>query len=202
MKRVSIVMAGCALLGAFALTAAPAGAYNSPKSAKGYHVELVTAFNQCTAPTLTHRPSLALPSCTPTPSSANNPANVLSFNLAGAMAVDFKTTTGNFKVTVHGRGIFNNDQPYTGNLVATTVLRVTDNGCEPAPYDTDCTRTDFPFPVSLICTNSICNPAAPNANSLLPGTVDAGDKANIEIGQLTLNDPDGDAFARGGLVVR
>ena len=206
MKRAALVAACIATVGALVATSS-AGAFNGPKQAKRNYIEMVVAYNECTAPNTTHRPSLAFPSCTPpAQSSANNPANVLTFNPAGAMIVDLKTMSGNVKIKMNGRGIYNKaaggaSTPYTGSLSATAVLRMTDSGCGPNS-DIECTTADIPFPMPVNCTNSYCMSPSPNFNTILPGALSSGGKANLELSQLTLSDPDGDTFARGGLYIR
>ena len=86
------------------------------------------------------------------------------------------------------------------SLVGTAILRITDNGCGPL-FDVDCTVVDFPFPVGLTCTNGSCKSTAPTANAVLPNAVHAGDSANIDVGQITVSDEDGDSFVRSGLLV-
>ena len=200
MKRAVLVAACLAVVGALVATSS-AGAFDRPKQAKRNYIEMVVAYNQCPGGPLTHRPSLAFPACVPVPSSANNPANVLTFSPAGAMVADLKTMSGNIKIKVNGRGIFNNGAPYTGSLSVTTILRMTDSGCGQS-FDVECTTVDIPFPIPVNCINSYCVSPAPNLNTILPGALSSGGKASLEMSQLTLSDPDGDTFARGGLFIR
>ena len=105
MKRASMLATACVVLGALALSAAANANYNSPKEAKKINIGLVTAYNQCVAPTLAHRPSLASPGCPPVQTSANNPANVYSFAptgtyRSGSASVRLDTTNGNVKLNV------------------------------------------------------------------------------------------------------
>jgi len=89
---------------------------------------------------------------------------------------------------------------YTGELEAVANLRVTDRyndvaadgGSDPA------TVVDFPFPVTVPCSGTpddvggACA-VSTSANALVPGAVRDGKRANVEVGQITVNDggPDG-----------
>jgi hypothetical protein len=156
--------------------------------AKKVMVDLVAAYNQCTTPTLTHRPSLALPSCVPALATANNPANVYTFGPRGKWKVQAKRIPGDIQFK-------------TGeDLEATANLRATDNGCG-ALMDVDCTIVDFPFPVPITCLDGRCASALPTANGVLANAIHEGDIANIEIGQIAIVDEDGDNAFKMGLLV-
>jgi hypothetical protein len=208
MRRVSLLAAACTALGAFMIVSTASAAYNTPYQAKRVNSGMVTAYNKCTAPTLLHRPSLAVPACVPTQSSANNPANVYSFgtvgstpNRSGSARVKLQSTNGDVRISVSSKDIWKNGSGYSGNaLTGTAIVRTTDNGCGGA-FDVDCTIVDFPFPADLTCTFGSCKSASATSNGVLPGAVHGGDKAILDIGQVSILDEDGDAFARGGLVV-
>jgi hypothetical protein len=70
---------------------------------------------------------------------------------------------------------------YSGTLLVTAQLRVTDHYC---PADANCTG-DTPFPVPLPCTLGKCN-AKTSANTIASGAVVAGKQGNVEIGQLQI----------------
>ena len=203
MKKATMLVVACVALGSLAVAStAGAAAYNVPKQAKKMSVEMVTAMNQCTAPTLTHRPSLALPSCVPVMSTDNNPIHsYTTVDHVGSASSSLQAAKGDVKIGAKSKSILKNGAPYSGNdLQGTATIRTTDNGCG-ALFDTDCTIVDFPFPVGLTCTNGSCKAATPTANATLPGAVHAGDNANIQIGAITILDEDGDAVSRGGLYV-
>lgn len=202
MRKALVFVAACTLVGALAIS--PASGYNTPKQAKRVYTELVTAYNECSpdnAP-LTHRPSLAFPACPPVQSSANNGEHILGFSSFGAMTYEFKAKTGDIGIKATGRGVYDKGSPFVGTLTVTAAIRVTDNGCGAASsYDTDCT-TDVPFPIAMTCINSFCFLENKSFDAILPGALSVGDQANIEIGPVVATDPDGDAFARSGLLVR
>jgi hypothetical protein len=203
MKKATMLVVACVALGSLVVAgSAGAAAYNAPKQAKKMSIEMVTAVNQCTAPTLTHRPSLALPSCAPVVSTDNNPIHSYTFSdHVGSASVSLQAAKGDVKLGAKSKSVLKNGSPYSGNdLQATATIRTTDNGCGPL-FDTDCTIVDFPFPVGLTCTNGSCKAATATANATLPGAVHAGDNANIQIGAVTILDEDGDGVARGGLYV-
>jgi hypothetical protein len=203
MKRASTLVAACAALGILVMSGSAIAAYNAPRDARKVYVEMVTAYNQCTAPSLTHRPPLANAACAPTQSSANNPTNIYTFGhpqaaRSGWAAVTLTPTRGDVRLTVNSQAIWKNGSAYSGNdLQGTATIRTTDNGCG-AAIDVDCTIVDFPFPVGLSCTNGRCVSMGATANGILPGVIHEGDKAIIDIGQIAIRDEDGDTFARAG----
>jgi hypothetical protein len=206
MKRASTLVAACAALGILVMSTSAIAAYNAPRDAKRLAIEMVPVYNQCTVPTLTHRPTLALPACAPAQSSANNPANVYTFghngnNRRGAARITIEPTNGDVTIAAKSDSIRKNGAQYrgSGDLTGAAILRVTDNGCG-VIFDTDCTMVDFPFPVDLNCTSGSCKAMAPTANGILAGAIHAGDKSSIAIGQITINDEDGDAFLHAGIV--
>jgi hypothetical protein len=141
-------------------------------------------------------------------SSANNPTNTYTFGQrsgrddGSANVRILRDFGGNVKISVRSHSIWKNGALYSGNdLAVTAAIRATDNGCGVDPYDIDCTQVDFPFPVGLSCTTGYCKSASPSWNAVVPEAVHADDKSNIEIGQISIRDEDGDPVARQGLFV-
>jgi hypothetical protein len=206
MKKASLLVVACVALGALTVTSSASAAYNTPKQAKKMFVEMVPSYNQCTAPSLTHRPNLANPACPPVQTSANNPTNIVTSGQKagkddGTASVTLQAAKGDVKISAKSKSVWNNGAPYNGSLIGSAIIRATDNGCGAPPYDVDCTMVDFPFPVALACTNGSCVAAAPTANAVVPEAVHAGDKSNIQIGRISITDGDGDEAATGGLFV-
>ncbi len=195
-RTLGILAVGATLLG-------PETAMANPAKAKQLKVDMVSAYNQCTAPTQTHRPSLALPACIPVLSTGNNPTTTYTFGPKGKMSIQVQSGNGDVKISVNGSDILKNGTPATspifGGMLATADLRVTDTACGPG-FNVPCTVVDFPFPVWITCTNGSCKTKT-TANMAIPGAVHAGDAANIELSQFTIFDDDGDAAFRMGLLV-
>ena len=173
---------------------------NAPKKAKVIKVDMVSAYNQCTAPTITHKPSLALPACTPIQTTTNNPTNVLEFGPKGSLSFAITAVKGDVKLNGKGTDILNNGLPFTGTVSVSAIIRTTDNGCSAPSYTTPCTIVDFPFPVSLVCSAGKCKTKT-TANGEVPGAVTAGDQGSIEINQIVVYDPDFDVAFRMGVLV-
>lgn len=190
-----------ALLG-FVAIAAPARAIpTQPAKAKQIKADLVSAYNTCASPNTTHKPPIALPACSPpVPSTSNNPTNQLTFGSKGAFVQQLILTKGDIKLLSKGTDILNNGVPFSGTITGLATVRVTDNGCGGPSFTTACTIFDFPFPVPVNCTAGKCS-GKTTANTVVPGAVNAGDSSNIEIGQLSVNDPDGDEAFRQGIFV-
>ena len=195
-RTLGILAVGATLLG-------PETAMANPAKAKQLKVDMVSAYDQCVAPTQIHRPSLAFPACTPVLSTGNNPTNTYTFGPKGKMSIQVQSGNGDVKISVNGSDILKNGSPFTSpissGLQATANLRVTDTGCGPGS-NVPCTIVDFPFPVRITCTNGSCKTKT-MANLVWAGAVHAGDAANIELSQFTIVDDDGDTAFRMGLLV-
>jgi hypothetical protein len=194
-----------------AATPPPDASYTFPKQAKKIDVSLVTAFDQCTSPTLMHRPSLALPACAPVQTSAADPTNVLSWQLDAngkpKGKADIKIGPkgkDDLKVKFNGKGIYDNGAPHTGYVTANANLRVTDNGCSPSgasPWNDDCTMVDIPFPLTTPCTAGVCKTATGNQTVIPEPGLQQYEQTNIEIHTIYVTDPDGDQAFRQGFFV-
>jgi hypothetical protein len=85
---------------------------------------------------------------------------------------------------------------YTGELQITYDLRITDLA---NPSASPATVTDTSFPATMTCaqtTNNVVGSGCAlntTANAIMPGTIQAGNRANWELGQVRVNDggPDG-----------
>jgi hypothetical protein len=201
MKRTSLLVATTAMLGALVLSSSASAAVDHPSKAKSLKATMVTAYNQCVVGTgtLTHRPSLALESCVPVATSATNPADILSFGPKGETSIALSVKTGDVAISAKGKDVLNNGSPFSGNVTGNAIVRATDNGCG-ALFDTDCTLINIPFPVVTACAAGACS-VKTTANTVLANAVHAGDLSNIEVGQISISDPNGDHAARQGLYV-
>lgn len=212
MKRATTLILVGTVLGCLLGCSAAGGAYNAPGVARVFLGGMVTAYNECTAPSLTHKPPLSGPACAPVQSSATNPANVYTFGThqglrSGSARFGFTPGTGSQGHTPRGDAsanlsantIWKNGALYAGNdLQLMLIVRMTDNGCG-AVFDLDCTTMDLPLPVGLICKHGSCNEAATSLNAALPGSLHQNDRTIVGISQIAIFDEDGDTFARQGL---
>jgi len=173
--------------------------HNHPAKAKQAKLSFVTAYNTCASPNTTHKPAIALPGCAPpVPSTNNNATNEMTFGANGSLTAQVKVGAADITIVVKGSDILNNGGSFSGTLTAVATIRATDHGCTAPGFTTPCTIFDFPFPVSVTCTNGKCK-GKTSANTVVPAAVATGDEENIEIGQFSFNDPDGDPAFRQGL---
>jgi hypothetical protein len=201
-----------ALAASLVLTAGAAmAAYNTPAKAKKLKVDLSVAYNVCGgSPNASLVFGMApLPACTPpVPTTSNNPTNLTTFGPKGAASVQIGVATGDLKIGIKSIDVLNNGVPANSiNLTAVSQTVVSTSGnCamglgNPTPDGTECTSQNigplfsavFPVP----CLAGKCA-LKTSVNTLLPGTITIGGKANTNISGIGLADPDGDlAFTEG-----
>ena len=181
------------VVGALVLLAAPAfgaGAPNLAIGAKKFSVSLVPAYTQCSVPDTSARQPLngLNPSGGCTAISLVTPSSTFDEAAKGNCKTSIGVS-GNLDVKLKGKckGLLSPGvTPYTGNVVATALIRVTSHGCDPAsgPVGTqDCTMSDYAFPVITPCSAGACN-VSTSANGILAGAVVPGERGNVEIGQI------------------
>jgi uncharacterized repeat protein (TIGR01451 family) len=195
--------------------------YVRPKGASPFRASLVPAYQECTAPNSTHGAPLSEPSCKPPGQSSSyltsgtpdvngapaggmgsvllrthvgsglNPSDVL----INAVLADVRCKAG---VATCGTANSADGPDYTGELQVTYSLRLTDRFNDPTS-NTPGTGTETSFPVTMTCsaTASLSTGATcavnTTANSVMPGSVRAGDRAIWQIGKVQVFDggPDG-----------
>jgi len=188
------------------------GGYPRPGGATPLRVSLVPAYRQCAASNRTHGPPLAFASCNPpTLESSQLTVGTPDANGAGAASTGFAKFgvaagvpggvddsdvrfTFSFTDVRHQDGTL---ADYTGELEATTVVRVTDRVGGPAGEAA--TVTDVVFPVTVPCTATSTVPGATCAvttsfDAVVPGTVPEGKRTIWQLGQVEVYDggADGD----------
>jgi hypothetical protein len=199
--------------------------YPRPRGATPTRVPLVPAFKACTSPNTNHGAPLAHPSCAPpaqaspfltvgTPDSNGAGANAIGSVLyrvkigtPNDVLVDVSTTDVRCKLPVSttcGSPNAVSGPDYTGQLEATVSLRITDRFNSPGPFGTvPATVQEIPFPVPVPCAatadtsiGSSCS-VSTSANTILPGSVQTGNRAIWELGQVQVYDggPSGTAGA-------
>ncbi len=187
-------------------------AYNTPSKSKQIKADLVVSYKPCAAPNATQFFAGAgiITACTPpVPTTNTNPTNVTTFGPKGAANVAIQLGKGDIKVGIKASDVLNNGSPASVNLgaVAGSVV-ATSGSCAPgippqaAPVPgTECTSTDistlFTAILSIPCTAGKCA-LKTTINTIVPGAITVGSKANTAIGGVGLSDPDGDpAFVQG-----
>jgi hypothetical protein len=193
-------------------------AYPTPKGASPLRASLVPAYEECTNPNRTHGEPLDSPSCNPpvqesghltvgTRDANGRVANSIGYVRFAVRPGDPLTTSEDeadvaldFKVT----DVRNNGDllDYTGELEATTAVRITDrdNGAGSAAG----TVADFPYAFTVPCSattdtsvGSTCS-LTTTADSLVPGTMKEGMRSIWEFGQLAVLDGGTDGLASTG----
>jgi Tol biopolymer transport system component len=185
----------------------PAPLYPHPRGATPMEVSLVPAFDECTSPSESHGPPLAFGSCNP-PAQSSPYLTIGTPDANGQAAgsvgeVEYKVLAGDVRVTANITDVRCRTadvetcaggalSDYTGELEATSSIRLTDrvNGrFASAPGTLD--RFQFPFRIPCAETASTrgatCS-VVTTFNTVLPGVVSDGGRANWEIGQIQVRD--------------
>jgi len=175
--------------------------HNRPARSKVLKVGFVSAYDACTAPSLEHRPPfVGASACVPVLSTDFDATHQITFGPDGRLAATAKITKGDVRVIFKGRDIFNHGAPFSGALNAAVNLRATDAGCVAPDFSTSCTLVDLPFQFAFGCTAGVCKGKV-TANLVIPGAIQDGDQGNIELGQISVFDADGDDCFRAGLFI-
>ena len=192
--------------------AADVSGYPRPKGATPLRVALVPAFRQCTSPNRTHGPPLASPSCASpllessqltigSPDANGQVANASGFAkfdvIIGAPGgVDDSDVAFSFSfadVRVQGSLV-----DYTGQLQATTQVRITDRLSGPSVAE-PATGSEVGFPVTAPCTTtasttigSTCS-VTTTLDAVTPGAIPEGKRSVWQLDRIRVNDggPDG-----------
>jgi len=166
-------------------------------------VGLVPAHNQCTAPVTTHPSPFALPGCNPAPTSC------LRFGPSGRARMRMRriAPSGVVDIQIQARlddvkdpsGCFGPIGPFTGNLTARFVMRLSDANCSGS---THCTPEDFTVTFLIPCAGGNCPVITKTLNTLYgPLTVVPSTLAVFEMDQLSVQDPGSNDFVRPGIFV-
>jgi hypothetical protein len=164
-------------------TSVASATHPRPKSAKTITASLTPAYSQCTAPTHTHGPPLAFPSCNPptqtsiavtvgTPDANGAAANSTGFTKISVLVgtpgppddSDVRLTSSltdvrcKPNVATCGSPIPGGPD-YTGELQGNATIRLTDHDNAPAPGGgtEPATMVDIPFPVNIPCVATASN---------------------------------------------
>jgi len=190
-------------------------AYARPKGATPTRFSLVPAYRQCASANRVHGPPLAHPSCNP-PVQQSGELTIGSPDANGAASVSsgfagFEVLGGSpstpadeadvrLQVSITDVRRRADMADYTGNLQASTTMRVTDR------VDGTSTVSDIALPVQVPCTatagemGSTCA-VTTTLDAINPGTVDEGSRAVWQLSGFELLDASAEVFARPGVFV-
>ena len=179
-----------------------------PKGATPIRAALVPAYNACSSPNRTHGPGLVFPSCSPPVRNSGvltvgtPDANTFGANSVGF--VQFSVVSGNpnnsiddadVALTVSISDVRNNPSgtDYTGSVLATTNLQITDNANSDERPDPGTTQTaPLQFPIQCAATGDttiggLCA-LTTTYDAILPGAVIEGRRGVWELGQVSVRD--------------
>jgi hypothetical protein len=192
--------------------------YVRPKGATPLRASLDIAYKPCTSGNTTHGAPLSHPSCAP-PVQASSFLTVGTPDANGAVAgaigsvrydvqentsptpndvlIDVSTTDVRCQLPVNttcGSANAAAGPDYTGQLQATSALRLTDKDNSAQPPASTGTTQDFPFSVPVACAataattiGSTCA-VSTSANAVMPGSVQTGSRAIWQMGQVQVYD--------------
>ena len=188
-----------------------------PRAASPLLVSLVVAYNQCSSPNRTHGPGLAFPSCNPpvrtsgpltvgTPD-ANGPAANSTGSVRYSVLLGDTSTEADeadVKLVVNITDVRNSVglSDYTGRLLVTTPLRITDNNNAPETPEPGTTQ-DQPLQCPVQCAatadttrGGLCT-LATTYEAIVPGAVTERQRAIWALGQVEVKDagPNGTGYA-------
>lgn len=207
--RRSIIVNVLAVAGTVAFAAPALALHNTPSKANKFLITFVRSFAQCTSPSTNHNPPLSFLACAPAvaspalswgPKGFGQAIGVVKLNsLKQATDVQLVSKFIDVRNGTDGTG-----SGFDGFLSATAQIRTTDINCTSGPTN-PCTTVDIPFPIGLGC-GTVASPPLPvgkcsaktSANTVVPGAVAPGKKANIGLAQLQVYQGSNLAF-EGGL---
>lgn len=182
LRRVVPLALLCAALVALAVAGLAVAIHPRPKSATPLRVSLVPAYEECTAPNVTHGPPLSFPSCSPpvqtsryltvgTPDANGAPAKSVGWFrfavrtnpeelLVVASITDVRCKPGT-QAAFCGTANSSDGPDYSGELEVDARIRITDHYNGPN-HNEAATVVDLPNPVGLVC--------AATANTSIGGT--------------------------------
>jgi hypothetical protein len=194
----------------YAATQGTAGGFPRPKGATPTYLPLAPAFTPCTSPNRQHAPSMPFPSCNPPtqtsplltigtpdtnflPSQANKSfVQLRTTGVAGGADDSDVVVTASLDDVRNTSGLTD----YAGELQVVVTLNITDK--DPV-NNLPSTLAPLPFKATIPCAptvsttiGSLCS-VITTADTLIPGMVPEGRRANWEIGALEVHDggPDG-----------
>jgi hypothetical protein len=189
-----------------------AGGYARPKGASPLRVPLVPAYNQCTSPNSTHGAPLSSGSCNPPVQSsgfltmgspdangagANGTGSVSMIVVPGITSNTVDDADLKLKVSVADVRKKSDLTDYTGQLKATTNMRVIDRDNGPAEVGVGDTAYSFTIPcvaTGVTTIGSTCS-LDTTADALVPNTIKEGARSIWQLGQIDVLDGGSDGLA-------
>jgi hypothetical protein len=203
---------------------ATGGGYPRPKGATPLRVPLVPAYQGCSSSNRTHGAPLSFPSCAP-PIQASQALTIGTPDANGQPAASIGSVTlrvfscplceapinADVRISASLSDVRNRADltDYTGELQGLLALRITDRFNSASSMDPPvdaATVQDLSFKFAVPCaatsdaTGGACD-VSTSANALEPGSVNDGDRTIWEVGQVSLYDANGAAFASQGVFV-
>ncbi len=191
-----------------------------PKAATPMFAPFVTAYNACPTPNRVHATPLNFGSCNPPArssgvlTSGSPDANGFAANMTGA--VKLVVINGNagtpadeadVAIEIDITDVRNNPSgtDYTGRVLATTAITVTDRRADAQENPTLGTTQPFDLGIPVQCTGTASTTIGSNCtlsttvDSLVPGAVAEGARSNWELGQFVVKDagPNGTGYGAG-----
>jgi len=206
-KSMRKLILGAAGLSMFMVAGPALAQHNAPAKAKALKVDLATSFNACGAPNDTTGTAPPLPAChPPTLTSSTTATHVVTFGAKGAANIQVGATGSDIKIGVKTADIDDNgvliaDGQQLGLHIDHAIS--TSDAC--ASLDTNgCTSIDlggaFNNVFKTTCLKGKCT-LKTTVNTLTPGQITAGNRVNITISGLGMNDQDGDQCFGEGLFI-
>jgi WD40-like Beta Propeller Repeat len=184
----------------------PYTGYPRPRGASPLLVALVVAYRQCVAPNETHGGGIAAPSCSQpaqassyltvgTPDSNGLPAGAIGSVRYTTIVGDPSTAQNeaDLRIQFSLTDVLRKSTlvPYSGELQADQTVRITDKN---NAGGTGGTVIDTSFPVTVPCGSGTCTTTT-TANTIVPGSVVEGQRANWELGGVKVYDGGLDGLA-------
>jgi hypothetical protein len=196
------------LVAMLAVAPAARATHNAPLKAKGLKIDLTVAYNACGAANDTQGTNPPLPACHPPVLSTNTSGtHSVTFGPKGAGQIQVKVATGDIKLKVKTADVQDNgvtiaDGQMLGLHVDSAIS--TSDSCGSAD-PAGCTTIDLgPLFNNVFKASCLAGKCTVNStvNTLLgAATIMAGDRVNITIAGVGVNDQDGDVAFREGLFI-
>jgi dipeptidyl aminopeptidase/acylaminoacyl peptidase len=184
-----------------------------PKGATPFRVSLVPAAKACTAPNRQHGPPLAFPSCSPVqPESPNLTISQGDARLRSVGSVRMDVIVGapggpddsDVQVRFSLTNVMNSSDfsDYTGNLTASTGVRLTDRNAGQSSTTEDFTYS-YAVPCAPTADTFLGSTCASNTSfdAIVPGSAPEGSRAIWRLGRLDVRDGQHNLFATQGVFV-
>jgi WD40-like Beta Propeller Repeat len=201
----------------------PINGYPRPRAASPVHASLVPAYQECTVPGHNHGPPLAFPSCYPpqripsaltvgTPDANGEAAKSVGHVRVGVKVGHPTTPADEADVRLRSRitDVRNASDlsDYTGDLTIRLSVQITDKNNTPHPGGPGAATVQqfthsHPLPCAATADTTVGATCQfdTTVDALVPGAVAEGRRAIWELGQVRVDDADGNAFLKQGIFI-